>query len=420
MQNHGDDDIEKGTFCQVDANLDSNPKIRNAGRDGRDVFEFVLRVNAQRGFHGWIPLAYLRPKYLADLLMMSTDEARHGVTASVTAELLWVDQDAGQVHIVGWSPQWGKAKKIGKTDAERAAEYRTRKKLKVQLSLPSGDTASRDVTDRHVTRHAESQRHARGEERRVEERIRDQPTHPAFLSLPFPDPDGGGRDLDQHPHAPPYQPPAPVPAVLGIVVPSPEQVARTELGTETWARMNRTRQELAGALGLPTPPILHPMLEGRSWLAERIRESGPRAKEDLDHVFAVQEGEARTKKELQWIGPTMFGAKGWQYAMSKSVPAANPWSDAEHSSAMLVLERLSKASGITFGGSASHVNLVVNRLRDGLTENDLRKIIAYCADEWEGNPKMRQHLRPETLFGAETHTRYIDQARALYPEKAVQ
>lgn len=124
---------ERGAWCQVDAHLDLNPKIRAAGHLGSAVFQFVLRMNALRGFRGHVPVGYLRPNHLAGVLMMTTDEARNGVTAAVTAELLWLDQQTDQVHIVGWTPEWGKQ---AKSNAERQAAFKQRKKLKTQLTLP--------------------------------------------------------------------------------------------------------------------------------------------------------------------------------------------------------------------------------------------------------------------------------------------
>lgn len=327
MDDMGNGD-EKGIFCQVDANLDWNPKIRNAGRDGRDVFEFVLRVNAQRGFHGWIPVAYLRPQYLADLLMMTTDEARHGVTASVTAELLWFDQESGQVHIVGWSPQWGKEKNRGKSDAERSADYRTRKKLKVQLSLPSGVTESRDVTDRHVTRHAASPRHARGEERRVEERIRD-PRGPDWVesrssSSQPPDLDGG-RDLvhgevRQCVAVAQDQTSAPVSHLISIPqdprVEETKRLLRNLIGLHVQA-FNAVRAEVGAKvpamqpLGDPTERALRTLIEAQVSL------SG--FEERCLHVLDVRHAEAKRTRSVKFFGQTVWDPDSFGRAVTMEV-----------------------------------------------------------------------------------------------------
>lgn len=157
-------------FCKIDANLDSNPKIRKAGRDGRDVFEFVVRRNSLMQLSGAIPLKYIEPWYLADVLMMPEDDARHGVSRAVTASLLEIDTTAGVVRIVGWTPDWGRRPM---TDAERQAKRREVKKgakFNNHTPLVTGNRdASRKVTE--VT----DQR--RGEEIRSEE-IPEDPVPP--------------------------------------------------------------------------------------------------------------------------------------------------------------------------------------------------------------------------------------------------
>lgn len=90
---------------------------------------------------------------------------------------------------------------------------------------------------------------------------------------------------------------------------------------------------------------------------------------------------------------------------------------AERNSALLVLSRLSERSGVKYTGSAAHIRLIVGRLRDGITEMELRAIVAYCDEEWEGKPQMRGYLRPETLFGPETHQKYLDPARTRYAKE---
>lgn len=89
-------------------------------------------------------------------------------------------------------------------------------------------------------------------------------------------------------------------------------------------------------------------------------------------------------------------------------------SEAERESARVVLAKLGLRNGVRYAGSPAHVQLIADRLRDGYTELDLRKVIGYCAEQWRGNEKMAGYLRPETLFGPTTITRYIDAARAWF------
>lgn len=134
---------EKVAYCQIDAHLDSNPKIRRAGRDGRDVFEFILRRVAIARSEGVVPLKYLASWYLADQLMCSEEEASNGVTRAVTAELICIDPHAGVVRVVGWSPEWGRRPK---TNAERQSAYRERKQSESHAAVTDSNDESRDVT----------------------------------------------------------------------------------------------------------------------------------------------------------------------------------------------------------------------------------------------------------------------------------
>lgn len=89
----------------------------------------------------------------------------------------------------------------------------------------------------------------------------------------------------------------------------------------------------------------------------------------------------------------------------------------ESASIATVLAKLSAASGVQLRGAQAHVRLILARLREGITELELRAVVAYCADEWRGDSKMAKYLRPETLFGPETIARYLDPARTLYRDR---
>ena len=85
-----------------------------------------------------------------------------------------------------------------------------------------------------------------------------------------------------------------------------------------------------------------------------------------------------------------------------------------------VLARLGVQNGIAYTGSAPHRDLVTSLLRKGVTEQEMRILIAYCAFSsdgalgWKKDPKMERYLRPETLFGPTTHAKYLDAARSWY------
>jgi uncharacterized phage protein (TIGR02220 family) len=119
------------SWCKVASNLDTHPKVRKAGRNGREVFLFALRRNAEPGnpIPGRIPKDELEPCYLADLLQMPECDAVTGVTAAVTAGLLALEGDS--YAIVSWKDGWGKDNGTG---AERTARYRENKKLQAAVT----------------------------------------------------------------------------------------------------------------------------------------------------------------------------------------------------------------------------------------------------------------------------------------------
>lgn len=111
-------------FAKMDAFLDGNPKVRKAGRNGRDVFLFVLRRIAVLDAEGSVPVANVETWFLADQLMISETEASEGLERAIAARLLSVDGDL--VHVTGWDTAWGKR---AMTEAERKAAERARNKL---------------------------------------------------------------------------------------------------------------------------------------------------------------------------------------------------------------------------------------------------------------------------------------------------
>lgn len=83
--------------------------------------------------------------------------------------------------------------------------------------------------------------------------------------------------------------------------------------------------------------------------------------------------------------------------------------------ARVVLDKLSEQSGAKYSGASSHVRMIADRLREGVSETDLRFVVGFCAIKkgWADDDKFRDFLRPETLFeSAKKLGRYLDQARS--------
>lgn len=147
-------------YAKVDCMLDSNPKIRKAGRCGREVFLFLLRRNRMLDARGILTPGNIDPDYLAEQLMMTREEAVTGVTACCNASLLSVT--AENVAIIGWSDEWAREPK---SNAERQADHR-RKAKEIKLLELGNQRAVTERNGSNVTRNANN---ARKEKKREEQ-----------------------------------------------------------------------------------------------------------------------------------------------------------------------------------------------------------------------------------------------------------
>ncbi len=144
-------------WAKMASNLDSNPKIRRAGRDAREVFLFIVRRNADLDLGGRVPRQHCEPWYLADQLMMSENEACHGMSRAVAADLI---RDEGAFFaIVGWDDQWSK-RPLSPT------ERKQKQRAKDAATKPM----SRKVTKPNVTGHESHACHALEESREEKKR----------------------------------------------------------------------------------------------------------------------------------------------------------------------------------------------------------------------------------------------------------
>lgn len=149
-------------YTKVDCALDMNPKIRKAGRAGREVFLFLLRRNRMLDARGFVPPMNVDPDYLADQLMMDRNDALQGVTACCNAKLITVTHE--NVAIIGWSDEWAREPM---SNAERQADFR-RKKKEAKLLADSANSSVTDSNDANVTRNGSN---VRKEKKREEKNI---------------------------------------------------------------------------------------------------------------------------------------------------------------------------------------------------------------------------------------------------------
>lgn len=162
--------MSKPIFAQLDHDLHNNPKVRKAGRDGRDVFVFVLCKNASRGHLGYIPVRYLEVDYLADQLGCSEAEAKNGIARAIKAHLIAIEGDA--VTLVGWSDEYSRGPmSVAERQRRSRATRGAREGDRASERANSADAENRESNQDHVTKNRDM---SRGHECHASEKSREE------------------------------------------------------------------------------------------------------------------------------------------------------------------------------------------------------------------------------------------------------
>jgi len=72
-----------------------------------------------------------------------------------------------------------------------------------------------------------------------------------------------------------------------------------------------------------------------------------------------------------------------------------------------ILDFLNQTAGKRFRPSKTNLDFIRCRLEDGITEDQLRKIVVRKCRDWLPDEKMRQYLRPATLFNRTQCEQYV-------------
>jgi len=95
---------------------------------------------------------------------------------------------------------------------------------------------------------------------------------------------------------------------------------------------------------------------------------------------------------------------------------------ASHEEAEAVLAYLNRATGHAYrfrnpkGGKLSpNGQVIVARMAEGYTGEQLREVVHLKAEQWRADMKMAQYLRPKTLFGRENFSQYLGELGAVSP-----
>ncbi len=77
------------------------------------------------------------------------------------------------------------------------------------------------------------------------------------------------------------------------------------------------------------------------------------------------------------------------------------------------IDYLNQKTGRRYEAVEANLKLVRARLREGHTLSIIRQVVDHKCEQWSKDPKMREYLRPSTLFNAEKFNQYVGQLGQL-------
>ena len=84
--------------------------------------------------------------------------------------------------------------------------------------------------------------------------------------------------------------------------------------------------------------------------------------------------------------------------------------------AVATIDFLNKKAGRQFKHTKANKDIIVARIHEGYTAEDLAKVTLYKIREWNTNPKMSKYIRPMTIYNKNKFEAYLNEIEA---EKAV-
>ena len=83
-----------------------------------------------------------------------------------------------------------------------------------------------------------------------------------------------------------------------------------------------------------------------------------------------------------------------------------------------VISYLNEKAGTNFQIVEANTKLVAARLKEGATLDAMKRVIDFKVSEWGPDSKMREYLRPATLFNAEKFAQYTGQVSVMAQKPA--
>ena len=132
--------------------------------------------------------------------------------------------------------------------------------------------------------------------------------------------------------------------------------------------------------------------------AEQNREAQARYREKVSNVADSKPLSAQAEAEADKNKKDIVGLK-------PSIPPLAVRA-AFKVTAIEVLKFLNEKTGRSYEAVPANLDLIVARLKDGATPDDLRAVVAKKCREWRGDEKMDTYLRPKTLFSRTNYAQY--------------
>jgi len=63
------------------------------------------------------------------------------------------------------------------------------------------------------------------------------------------------------------------------------------------------------------------------------------------------------------------------------------------------------------GGLTANAKIIIARLKQGYTGEQLREVAHLKSEQWKADAKMAEYLRPETLFGERKFSQYVGELK---------
>lgn len=164
-------------------------------------------------------------------------------------------------------------------------------------------------------------------------------------------------------------------------------------------------------------------LAGKRWIIHEepingfsVHRSGTDRPENRPTVFPTDGKSAPTNNDLtnndltekdipDFETPDTFDQAPEKKKKAPSVSAPPP-------EVIQVVEYLNQLTGAAYRpGTKTTAGMVKARLSDGFTVEDFETVIAFKCRQWLNDKKMRDYLRPETLFSPSHFEGYLNQAR---------